>query len=510
MKLIPSLEFISTLYSDSNIVYIDGDEHAAVIDIKDTYRIVGFQVGDYLIEKKEDYVNIYYGKAIYRSENPTYLNCYQVDPHCQLVNAPKTLILPQERFRCSFFENFCLVKDRQNKQCLVFDADTEGFDKPLLTLPYRYPKQHQGALYFDNFSSIVALDDNFNERWTIQCKNSRATGFQRSHFFADNYFIYVSFLEEPNSLSPWPGDTVNAVCLDTGKTLWSTTFDDPVMSVMHHRASSQSEAAIYIGTDKHCIVLNAETGKQRLKFASPYNVMDMKPIFLDDGSYQGELRSESRVWTDGHFIYFTGNSGGWSHYGADQLHLYRMDGSDFSGPIQIPPAYRFDAVKQCFHLNGKSYIPVSSASQAFNLVDFGVIIIDPLTLTPESDIELEAGPVRELVHRVHDKKTESYQLKVIADETADNARDDLIRFSEIETKRIAVRFGDQLWTNKEKNKKFNGQIQLIITGSEKMKLDCQAMLDILVERVHIWAVESEIDAGNRKEPIKVSWQWIEG
>ncbi len=34
------------------------------------------------------------------------------------------------------------------------------------------------------------------------------------------------------------------------------------------------------------------------------------------------------------------------------------------------------------------------------------------------------------------------------------------------------------------------------------------MLDILVERLHLWAEESEIDAGNRKGPIKVSWQWL--
>ncbi|MFS1439120.1 hypothetical protein [Shewanella sp. 10N.286.48.A6] len=503
MKLVLSIEFINDLYSSGFTIHADGAEHYAVIDYLDNYKILKYDIGSYFINMLDGSPVIFFGVDRYNYEKS-----YLLGSNNNLIEAPEFLPRSSEGYTNVFFQGYRVFKDRKNRQCIVYNMNSS--EEEVKKLPYRIPTLVNRKLYFDNFSSITEVDSQLNERWKLECDDSQSTGFGRSRFFADNLLIYVSFFEEPSSLSPWPGDTVNAVCLDTGKTLWSTTFDDPVMSVMHHSASSQSEAAIYIGTDKHCIVLNAETGKQRLKFASPYNVMDMKPIFLDDGSYQGELRSESRVWTDGHFIYFTGNSGGWSHYGADQLHLYRMDGSYFSGPIQIPPAYRFDAVKQCFHLNGKSYIPVSSASQAFNLVDFGVIIIDPLTLTPESDIELEKGPVREIVHRVHDKKTESYQLQIIADESADNARDDLIRFSEIEIKRIAARFGDQRWTNEEKNRKFNGEIELVITGSDKMKQECHAMLDILVERVHLWAEESEIDAGNRKEPIKVSWQWIEG
>jgi outer membrane protein assembly factor BamB len=505
MMLVSTLEFLGKLYSDRDFVYLAGAEHAAVINDNVNYKIFKYDVGAYYVRNINGGISTYFG-----SEYDDYHSCYQLTGGERLVEAPELVQSVSEGidfFNINGYIINVLKNDDYETHWEVINKATEE----QITFNYDgYAVQQHDRLFVQEYDAIIALAEDLSARWSVKCESSYSTGFGRSRFFADNLLIYVSFREEPSSQSPWPGDTVNAVCLDTGKTLWSTTFDDPVMSLMHHSATSQSEAAIYIGTDKHCIVLDAETGKQQLKFASPYNVMDMKPIFLDDGSYQGELRSESRVWTDGHFIYFTGNSGGWSHYGADLLYIYRMDGSYFSGPIQIPSAYRFDAVKQCFHLNGKSYIPVSSVGQAFNLVDFGVIIIDPLTLTPESDIELEKGPVRELVHRVHDKKTESYQLKVIADESVDNARDDLIRFSEIETKRIAARFGDQRWTNKEKNRKFNGEIELIITGSEKMKLDCQEMLDILVERVHIWAVESDIDAGNRKDPIKVSWQWIEG
>ncbi|ARD24142.1 hypothetical protein [Shewanella japonica] len=489
MMFVPTLEFLGKLYCDRDFVYLAGAEHAAVINDKVNYKIFKYDIGVYYVRNINGGVSTYFG-----SEYDDYHSCYQLTCDEKVVEVPELVQLVSEGIDSFNFKNYfinVLTNDDYETHWEVINK--AGGEQ--ITFNYDGYAVHQnGRVFVREYDAVIGLEEDLTVRWRVECDNSQATGFRRSRFFADSYLIYVSFREEPSSKKPWPGDTVNVVCLDTGNIIWSYTFDNPVMSVMHHNNS------IVVGTDVHGFILDAATGDMTLQFASPYNIMDMKPVYID-GDYQGQIRSESRLWTDGHYLYFTGSSG-------NQLHIYTMDGCLFSGPHQIPQGYRFEAKKQCFYLNGKSYIPVSTDDQAFNLVDFGVVIIDPLSLTPETSITLEAGPERALVHQVHDKKTESYQLKMTVDEAAGNARDDLIRYAEIEVKRIAARFGDQRWTNKEKNKKFNGQIQLTITGSAVMKQTCQKMLDILVERVHLWAKESDIDAGNRKESIKVTWEWL--
>ncbi|ARD24140.1 hypothetical protein [Shewanella japonica] len=495
ISLIPSMDVISDIEYCSPLTCFYSNSLCCVLDEQGKLRILKYDLGEYLLKIFSGVPVFYYGEQEYNyKESYEFSSSWTINPQLSLIESPEYLSRASES--CSFFEvenytiNVIGIDDYDISWQITNKKTKERKELNYDSLAVIFNER----VYVRNYAEVIALDNSFVQRWQLKCKNSQATGFRRSRFFADSYLIYVSFREEPSSKKPWPGDTVNVVCLDTGNIIWSYTFDNPVMSVMHHNNS------IVVGTDVHGFILDAATGDMTLQFASPYNIMDMKPVYID-GDYQGQIRSESRLWTDGHYLYFTGSSG-------NQLHIYTMDGCLFSGPHQIPQGYRFEAKKQCFYLNGKSYIPVSTDDQAFNLVDFGVVIIDPLSLTPETSITLEAGPERALVHQVHDKKTESYQLKMTVDEAAGNARDDLIRYAEIEVKRIAARFGDQRWTNKEKNKKFNGQIQLTITGSAVMKQTCQKMLDILVERVHLWAKESDIDAGNRKESIKVTWEWL--
>jgi hypothetical protein len=490
INLIPSLEFSNRFYESDSVVYILGDEHCSVLNSSGEYKIIKYDVGAYFINVLDDVPVIYFG-----TDHQSYNKSYHLNHQYKLVEKPELLARESEGFNIIISNDFDITLIENDDYDIYWQVINKKTQEERIFNYDGYAAKHNGRLYVKESRQIIALSDDLSERWRVECKSSSSTGFQRSRFFADKYFIYVSFREEPSSRKPWPGDTVNLVCLDSGNTLWSHTFDNPVMSVMHH------ENSIIVGTDVNGFILDAASGAITLQFASPYNIMDMETLFSETGGFLGQARSESRLWTDGYYLYFTGN-------GGNQLHIYQMDGRLFSGPHQLKKGYQFDAAKECFHLNGKSYIPIYSDDQAFNLVDSGVMVIDPKTLTSDCTIEIEKGPEREVLHHVIDKKAEYYQLVIHADEHSNNRVDDLIRFAEIDTKRIAARYGSQIWTNKEKNRKFNGQIQLTIHGSTAMKLACEPMLDMLVDRVSHWAKESSTASGNRKAHIKVSWEWI--
>jgi hypothetical protein len=168
------------------------------------------------------------------------------------------------------------------------------------------------------------------------------------------------------------------------------------------------------------------------------------------------------------------------------------------GVIHIPDPYTVRPCAVPYYLQDKIYVQLVAKEQTLVPILYGLLVIDPDELA-SGDYQIQFEPQPDLVTQVVDdgEGNDRYEVTIHHD-----SLDDVLRFGEIELKRIAAVYGKQVYPSKQVNPRFAGQIIYNI-DEQRLKNPDTAKLDILVARVHHLVSLIGGRAGNGKD-----WRYV--
>ncbi len=286
--------------------------------------------------------------------------------------------------------------------------------------------------------------------------------------YKDSIIIYLGTNKDDMN----DGEIV-AIHKDKGSLKWSRIFPGAIdnCQVIGNK--------VYIAHAANMIVLDSNTGETLLE--------------RDSG-----LRADKNttLWTDGEYHYFLSNK-------DKIIRVYDNELVDLIGEIELPTPYTVHPGNIPFSGEGKVYIPLVTDSMTLKSVVYGLLIIkkSELQLGMPYEVDLERQPEMDTSCVGIEEKSERYEISI-----NHSVLDDILRFCEIEIRRIAAVHGNQMYSSNEINPKFNGSILLRVAKYDFAD-DAKKKLDFMVNRVSEWVDIMGITAGMEKKEVKASWKF---
>jgi hypothetical protein len=305
---------------------------------------------------------------------------------------------------------------------------------------------------------------------------------------------------------------------NSGKELWRFKRNEPSRSINYGAPILSFKDLIIFanegadGKPNSIIALNAESGTINWEYPLPFEIrrmnLDHGRICLATGNQMLALDSQSGkaladfkadiedsqhtlLWFDGSYYYVIDAQG-------NRLQAYSSEAlkqvNEWTLPIEFKPQLRkpprtLDGVN-CMEMLNASLIDTSVYGGLLSWTSDDVRSGNPIEFDrpyPEVDVEI-----------FKEDKKEAYRVRVHVQNIHD-----LLRYGEIEIKRIAANNGKQRWGLDIRNKKFNGHVELLVDpaiGEENAQY-----LDALMRRCEYFARLHDVTSGSGRQPIKPTW-----
>ena len=232
---------------------------------------------------------------------------------------------------------------------------------------------------------------------------------------------------------------------------------------------------VYITYQDRMIVLDAQTGKERLN----------QPMGFD---CEAQYIKATLFYHDNQLLAISS--------GASSIRIFSEDSKTLIQAIQIPePYYPAQGVAPLVNKD-KLYLTLSTPPTLKGIR--GLLILSPTQADEAPHLEIAERP----------------PFQIITTEEADGAHEiivsishpnleDILRYSEITLKEISQMRGYQVWDSPQQDLKWNGKIELIVDPTPLPKTaerDLQTMLTDL----ETWLDDMGIYSGDKKHNIKIS------
>jgi hypothetical protein len=351
------------------------------------------------------------------------------------------------------------------------------------------------------FTSIVQNESLIN-RYAVDTGENLAVPATGSPLFMNDHMIVYGLVGYDNS----------------GNQIWRFKRNKPSRSINYGAPILSFKDLIIFanegadGKPNSIIALNAESGTINWEYPLPFEIrrmnLDHGRICLATGNQMLALDSQSGkaladfkadiedsqhtlLWFDGSYYYVIDAQG-------NRLQAYSSEAlkqvNEWTLPIEFKPQLRkpprtLDGVN-CMEMLNASLIDTSVYGGLLSWTSDDVRSGNPIEFDrpyPEVDVEI-----------FKEDKKEAYRVRVHVQNIHD-----LLRYGEIEIKRIAANNGKQRWGLDIRNKKFNGHIELLVDpaiGEENAQY-----LDALMRRCEYFARLHDVTSGSGRQPIKPTW-----
>lgn len=314
-------------------------------------------------------------------------------------------------------------------------------------------------------SGLTGYDSSGNEIWRFEWECPHRIAHYRSKVSAVNGLLVF-----PQGGLEGEPDTVIALEAETGSKVWEypLPFEARRVSVEHGK--------VCLATGNQMLALDPHSGELQAQFEAD----------IEDSI-------KTMLWYDGAYYYVIDNQG-------NRLQAYDPNTLDKVMEWCFPDEFRPQINYPPDKIDDKNGMQLLNAS----LVDAGVYG-GLLTWTPD---DVEAGNTIEFdqpypdveVKIIKERKKEAYQVKLHTQDLHN-----LLRYGEIEIKRIAANYGKHMWSQDTVNKQFNGHIELLVDpaiGEENAQY-----LDALMRRCEYFAQLGNVTSGGGRQPIKPTWRF---
>lgn len=310
---------------------------------------------------------------------------------------------------------------------------------------------------------VICFDWNAKELWQYEVgKNMDGVYEQLTEYKGDVIFNAGNYGDGQSHL----------VCLkkSNGQVVWKKYFDRLIDNalVIGNR--------IYVAQKNYMSVLSTDGAEMELSFT----------VGLPD------TETATTLWTDGKLLYVLASM-------SNKLLCHAVNDGAHIKTYMLPsyPDLKHGSLPSMFQ--NTNYLGLKPALGVLAGVEGGLLSWTPEDVLAGKELELEEKPFIISMVIKEDDGSQSYYMNIPC-----NNIHDVLRFGEIEARKISALHGKQMWDNEEtRNKKFNGQIKLIIdpaVGEEN-----RVYLDMLAKRCTFFAKVMDIKSGNGKKPIEVSW-----
>lgn len=254
-----------------------------------------------------------------------------------------------------------------------------------------------------------------------------------------------------------------------GQVVWRKSFSPLIDNAL------VIEGKIYVSQANHMAILSADSGEVELDFTT-----DLP-----------EDEIGTTLWTDGKLLYVLASI-------SNQLLCYASDGT-YLKAYQLPSAPDLKHGWIPYSFNDINYLGLTPGYGLPAGVEGGLLTWSAEDVLTGKELELEEKPFIISMTVKEDDGSQSYYVNIPCDSIHE-----VLRFGEIEARRVASLYSKQRMDNEETfNKKFSGQIKLIIdpaVGEEN-----RPYLDMLAKRSSMFAEVGDMRSGNGKKPVSVSW-----
>lgn len=313
--------------------------------------------------------------------------------------------------------------------------------------------------------NLVAYDKKGCELWRFNRKKvDRIGDYAKTVLLHKDMVIFTQAGEARQA------DSVIALNMNTGKKCWSYNLAFPARRIVCE------SGRLCLSTGNRMLVLEPNQGKPLGEFTA--NVQDGFNTLL---------------WFDGDFYYVIDGEN-------NCLQAYNSSSFKMETEWWLPNDF-------CPHINGypikrndKNYLLLWRVALADTGVYGGVLTWSSEDVVGCKKIEYDQASPPVEVDVLKERSGEAYRIKV--DTPSIHS---LLRYGEIEVKRVAATYGKQIWERDTLNSNFNGHIELVVNsgiGKENEKY-----LNALAERCEFFGRLHGVNSGRGKKPIKVTWRF---
>lgn len=330
-----------------------------------------------------------------------------------------------------------------------------------------------GAIYVREFKKgVVKYDFELNQVWLYEAGKIFFGSIHSRCYPQDYRDAVILYLGENDNRKRDEGEVV-ALHKHDGSLKWSFVVEKAIDNCL---VINDHVYLAYAGTEM--IVLSADTGEVILRQQTEF-----------------KAKKNSSLWAVGDYLLFLSCQ-------DFAIGVYTKSGEKI-GVIRLPEGYSVRPCSVPDFIQGKIYIQIGAIEQALVPVLYGLLIIDPDELASgDYHIEFEPQPDMTTQAVADPDGTEHYEVTIHHD-----SFDDVLRFGEIELKRIVSVHGKQIFPSSEVNLKFAGRVIYNIDTSRLQDPDTDK-LAILVERVMGLVNGMDMKPGTGKGEINVEWRLI--
>lgn len=317
---------------------------------------------------------------------------------------------------------------------------------------------YEDLVFFNYKDRIVARNMDNVEQWAFP-KNERDVIYDRRKYVFDRCLIFLYAPENESSCF------LMSLDIETGRKNWEV--DMPIFPQKMFLCGSQ----LCMASGKDMRTFDAKSGNQLVAFEAELNG--------DTG--------ETALWHDGTYYYVIDERG-------RQLQAYEPGDLRKLREWQFPAEFRPGISGMPDSYEGKNYLVLHNVSLTYSGVYGGLFTWTPEEVESDVPMECEYSHLKVDVEVFKEGKKEAYRVNLNT-----QSIHELLRYGEIEIKRVAAKYGKQMWESDERNKKFNGHIELIVDPA--IGEDNAPYLDVLMKRCELFG------RGVGQQPIKVNWRF---
>lgn len=316
---------------------------------------------------------------------------------------------------------------------------------------------------------LVAYDHLFRLLWEVPLGKTAWLGYKAIRPQLLNELVIIDAGSERDR--PGTGE-VSAFDASTGARVWQQLFPlEPSNAVVIGER-------VYVACGASFYVLDGHTGAR---------LVERHTELADNAS--------TSLWTDGRHLYFLSQQ-------SAVIQIYSLDGQELLQSIELPAPFTVPYSYTPVAHEGYLYVPLDPRDSSQAKAEHGLLRIPLGDPQSAAEIAFEPKPPMIIGRKETPESGASYAIDIMPE-----SLDDLLRFAEIEIKKIAGTYGYHRNVAAARDQTFNGQIVLKIAPGRLDREAAEQKLIILQERIKRWASDMEVISGDRKSDLQVSWEW---
>ncbi|MFT4929285.1 MAG: hypothetical protein ACI8WB_005416 [Phenylobacterium sp.] len=269
------------------------------------------------------------------------------------------------------------------------------------------------------------------------------------------------------------GGNLRCIAKTSGEIVWQRTFDAGIDNVQ----SFGDDLHVAVGIQM-CLVSPADGA--------------VNHHFTAAGLPENE--NLTTLWSDGVYLYVISAKN-------NRILVFNSNTFDCLADIQLPRHPKISYGVAPIICNGVNHLSLVNGDPLLAGIEGGLLTWTVEDIANGVDLCMVEPPAITIIVAANKKGKESYHIVLPCDDIHE-----LIRFGEIEARKVAALRGRQTWENPDTlNKQFNGEIVLMINPDIGQ---AQApILDMMIKRTNRFCDMMDIRSGSGRQAIKVSWQF---